>query len=125
MRGKVTIGRSSNDVIRISIEDDDAGITFVTAEMSPADFGMMITGLSGVDAEVTVRGLDLVGTRREHKEEFVPCKGSPTDKTALLAPFEVDGWGARKSDLGNYHRYSRDPEGYRVMFTRNVPKEST
>lgn len=125
IKGAVSIGRTSNDIVRISFDDKDAGVTFATAEMSAADFGMAVTGLSYADAEIEARGLDFVGTRREVKEEVVPCDWSPKDKAAVLAPYEIDGWVARESDLGNGHRRTRDNAGYRVTFTRNVKKEES
>lgn len=121
-KGAVTIFRTSNDTVQIKIEDKDAGIQFVVAEMSVADFGKAITGCGYVAAMVEARGLGLVGTVREHKDEIVPCEWSPKDKAAVLAPFEVDGWVAFAADLGNSHRRTSNPDGYRVSFSRNVPK---
>lgn len=123
IKGAVSINRSSNDIVRIEVEDVDAHVSFVVAEMSLEAFASAVTGMGCVKATLNVRGLDRIGTRHEHKEEVVPCEWSPKDKAAVLASYEVDGWIARESDLGNYHRRTSNPDGYRVTFTRNVKKE--
>jgi len=68
-KAKLTISRPSygdgRKKITIRVEDDDAVIRFLDIEMDLADFAECITGLSYVNCEMEVRGLENVGKKRE------------------------------------------------------------
>lgn len=97
---KVTISKligGDNNKIRIEIEDELSGATFVSVDLSLEAFAQAITGLSIVSGEMKVRNLDLIGKRREMKKEIVPTDNynpSYEDVLELAKPFEVDGWKA-------------------------------
>lgn len=102
-----------------------SGSQFVEARIFLKEFAELITGLSRVDCEVDFRP-DLVGKKREHKEEVVPFKGFHIQSEAkgkqaaakALKPFEVDGWKGHVEDLFNGHRGGQGR--YRVRFVRHV-----
>lgn len=79
-------------------------------------------------ADVYQAGIDRLGKVRQVKSEFVPAKGARYEadweetRQSALAPFEVEGWRARRDDYGNYHRHARqdDVEGYTVSFERYI-----
>lgn len=140
-KGQVTISRVSSamgdDYICLRIQDGKSGITFVNVNMSVENFGYAITGLGSIECNLEFNKLDCVGMKRESKEISVPViEVSTSDKSikaslleemvtvASLAPFEVDGWKARKGDFGNHHRFNRHSgESYRVVFERHVNEE--
>lgn len=76
-------------------------------------------------AMVRVYAPELLGAEEERKtfsvryDSLAAGPAADIDKAKALAPFEVDGWRGRTSDLGNMHR--RDKHGlYEVTFTRHV-----
>lgn len=76
-KGSISISRPHGPeppYIEISIVDDLSGSQFVEARIPLKEFAELITGLSHVDCEFDFRP-DLVGKKREHKEEVVPFKG--------------------------------------------------
>lgn len=116
------------DFVSIRVREDRSSVEFFEAEVEMAEFGALITGLSGQPIRFQVRGADRLGMDLETKTEFVPCEEYPRHddnaaKDRALAPFEVEGWSARRSDLGNSHCSSeRDGvPGYHVVFRRHVP----
>lgn len=132
LKGKINISRmqkSNNDqYIELSLEDDAAGVTFVKAVLTLEDFAKALTGQGYIDTIITPRGLDLVGTIRQTKTEFVPgvtnwdVRQNSDILKEMVAPFEVDGWKARMSDLTNYHHSQvvNGVKGHNTVFTRNV-----
>lgn len=131
LKGGITIsrprGNMEQDYIEISVIDNLSGTQCVTVRIGLATFAEALTGLGHADCEFNFRP-ELVGMRRENKNEVVPCdhlpyakEGLPRENLAapLLAPFEVDGWKGRVDDLFNQH--NRTKEGYRVTFVRYVP----
>lgn len=136
MKGTIRISRTSSnrgpDTIRIYLEDTISGAQFVTAELTPHDLAMALTGMGDTPCTFEVRGLRVLGKQREVKTEKVPvpdgwlfAKDGPTS-TELLAPFEVDGWRARLGDLTNHHRCTTldGAPAYSVTFTRHVDPET-
>jgi len=132
LKGGLTISRPSGNLdfayIEIRVNDELSGSQFVSVRVPLAEFAEALTGLAHVDCEFDLRP-DLVGMRRENKEEFVPGGIPYTAREAqqkiiaaeLLAPFEIDGWKGREADLFNHHR--RNSCGARVTFVRYVPIE--
>jgi len=127
--GKIRIGRPHTGgadeperPIRIEITDSISGVRFCTAHLSPAEFAGILTGTNEECALELY--LSKVGMREESKEVFVPVVLSKDIGVtqASLAPFEVDGWKARRGDFGNHHRGSYK-EGFRVVFCRHVKVE--
>jgi hypothetical protein len=133
LKGKISIGRlygGGEPEVIVQIIDDATRVHFVEGRLSLLEFAQVITGQGEVPIELEVRGLDLLGKRREHKTAFVPfdSKYIPDETKRqkaidkALKPFEIDGWKARREDMENHHRYERDRgvDGYRVNFVRFV-----
>lgn len=122
MKGNITISRPRPaDYIQIEFGDELSGRRFLRAKVKLADFAEALTGLGYVDCEFELTP-DEVGKVRETKTERIQADGySLTDeqKIAILAPYEVDGWRAQRSDLGNHHKGSQGV--YSVAFVRFVP----
>lgn len=127
-KGNISISRWSSNRepysgISITIEDESSGTTVLDLDMTPEAFGNAVTGLSSQPCEFDFHG-ENIGKIREQKTEYVRWydPGKTNSKQDALAPFEIDGWKGRESDLGNHHR--RDPisQKYSVNFTRFVDK---
>lgn len=135
LKGGLSISRPSGnigpDYIEIRVVDELSGSQFVSVRVPLAGFAEAVTGRGHVDCEFDFRP-ELVGLKREHKEEFVPyddlsyyARHGDRDEVAAeaFAPFEIDGWKGRADDLFNHHRRGKD--GSRVTFIRYVPIENT
>ncbi len=133
LRGSLSIGRTSgrdDNPIRIELIDEDAACTVVQIRMSLLEFAECITGKGHCDCVFEFNDSGVVGKQAQSKSELVPIPSYPRDKgdweKKALAPFEVDGWKARESDISNHHCWSREKSGQeyqRVVFFRHVPKE--
>lgn len=122
LSGKLSICRNSSGEIKIYLIDESSRCEIVDLTISPHDFAEAITGMSHRPCEIEWRIANL-GKKHEHKTEDVPCewltgKEREEFKNKALAPFEVDGWKADRSCLGNHHCRTKD--GYRVSFHRYV-----
>lgn len=101
MKGKITITRQSSNkgdgVISISIRDELSHIEFVEAKISFNDFAEAITGLSFVDCDIMVNGLEKVGMQIERKTlEFEMPESSYNDRKDIAYQEALklcdDGW---------------------------------
>jgi hypothetical protein len=131
LQGSITICKSMSttdgDRIRIEIRDELSRARFVELIMSVTDFGYAITGLSERPCNIDVRGLSVLGKRREHKTELisVPDGVSLYKDTFMdwlgkaVLPHEVDGWKAEPER--NAHRMKNGK--YSVIFIRYVDVE--
>jgi len=109
LKGKITISRvrgggsTEDGPIQITIQDEDALIEFVQINVSLADFTEAVTGLAYTPCAFSVRGLDKVGKKREHRTfEFPLPDGSFNHKKTaceVLPTVCPEGWTAR--DLFN------------------------
>ena len=115
-RAKLTISRPSggrhdgNPCIKIAVDDCDSRIQFLELEVSLADFALALTGLSEVECNMVVRGLQNVGKVRETqslaivlekaflKERGIQPYGREMeqylveDPDGIRAQHETDGW---------------------------------
>lgn len=128
MNGNITISRvhDSDKYIEISITDEANRIEFVVTRLTLEAFAQCVTGLGHVECQIETRRLDLVGKRIEHKSEIIPVngwgiKGDETAISVALAPYEVDGWIARRLDMNNSKNYF-STDGVRVTFFRHVDR---
>lgn len=129
-------GGGTEHEMRLEISDDTSGVHFIEIRMSPRDFMLALTGCM-MACQMELRGLDLVGLKREHKTEAVPFdpgfeklhadrKGLDSNERspltdAALKPFEVDGWMGDPSCLTNGHCRTKAKEpSYEVRFHRYV-----
>lgn len=89
------------------------------------EFASALTSSSG-EAEMEWWPHAPIGLKAENKTEDVPINVSPYGNAeavaAALSPFEVDGWRARRGDMGNGHY--RTKTGYHVVFFRHVYPET-
>lgn len=112
----------------ISVTDEASLATFLEVEVTPERFAMAIASRGDQECEFELRGLDVVGKRREVKREevFVPdhdFKDKKENARKAVAKHEVDGWLGCDEDAMNNHRRIRPSDGgtyYRVGFVRFV-----
>lgn len=71
IKGKITISRprgGKEKEIRIDLSDTDACLNkFLEVSIGLSEFAEILTGLSRVDCDIEVRGLQNIGKIREHK----------------------------------------------------------
>jgi len=135
IKGEISLGRKGGGFFEqtpvcIELVDREARVRFLEVHLSLADFAEVLLGHSRVKCDVELRGLNLLGKKREHKTEFVPFLSSDymerrEDAAKALAPFEVDGWEGRAADYANSHKRVNmgGVEGALVTFIRHVDKE--
>ena len=96
INGSLSVSRGSDDKIRIRVRDEASNAEFLVAELTPHDFAMMITGLSGIEAKCEVRGLEVVGKKRIREQRTVIYPKKSYDRTQLEQWLEdncqEDGW---------------------------------
>ena len=64
IKGSISISRTSDGLIRFQIKDRDAGVKFIEFRMTGEDFGQCITGLSEVEIDAEIKGLDIIGKKK-------------------------------------------------------------
>jgi hypothetical protein len=112
------VQRSGDDSYRIRVTDERSQCMVVELSVSLDSFALAIGGRGHVECVAEYGALDCVGWKAENKEEdHVTAEN--------LHEFEVDGWRARKGDIGNMHRRHTNGDGYRVTFFRHVPPEES
>lgn len=133
--GRLTISRitgGSKDQISIKVSDKSSGTEFIEVRIPPEEFALALTGLGYQTCEFFLRGIDRVGLTHESKYEIITIPGLAFTSDDLLSdrvihsavsPYEVDGWEADLSQIGNHHY--RTPEGWKVAFHRYVANEDT
>lgn len=107
--------------ITISLVDELSNSECVEIHCTVEALGMALT-CSQQECEFEWRP-QVVGKRAENKTEIVPISFTEKNEKKIakaLAPFEVDGWHARRSDLGNHHCRIPDGKHQRVVFFRHV-----
>ena len=129
-KGNITLSRYDSNYedthpIHLKVEDKDSGTQFIDIGMTLKDFAFLITGMGYIDCQFELRGLDVVGKKREHKKESVslpPGMFLPTKEQAkeLIKPFEVDGWIGSIDDATNHHNRSRVSDNVLVSFVRFI-----
>lgn len=122
LKGELTISRySSTDTIKVTVYDCASGCEVAEIELSAKDLAMALTGLGNVDCSFELHA-KYAGMEYQHKtvEIQVPVStGRISNEQAkdLVAPFEIEGWLGRLSDLSNPHRRNKDGT-YKVHFGR-------
>lgn len=81
----LTIGRGSDDLIRIRIKDESSRVQFATLSISPHDFAMAVTGLSEINVDCECHGLGHVGKQKIVEPRTAVYKGSNLDRAFLSA----------------------------------------
>lgn len=87
MKGKLTTSRPSygdnREKINIVVRDQASRLKFLSIEIDYADFAKCITGLSEVDCELEVSGLENVGKKRITEQRSVICPIKSYEKRVL------------------------------------------
>ena len=81
----ISIGRDSRDEVHIRIECRNSSNEFVDVKLSYEEFARALTGLSMVDCEAVVKGLDVVGKVRVREGRTTECPLNTYDKEELKA----------------------------------------
>lgn len=127
-------------VYALHVTDVDAGVRFVSADLTPEQFASLVSG-SEIMVDADAR-LECVGMRAEHREEVVtfPALAGPREARVSLAeaiihetgaamdmdaPAGATPWKGRVSDAFNTHRQEGSTFTSfkaRVTFRRFVPR---
>ncbi len=120
---KTSYAREESHPIRISLYDDDSGVTFFNGRMTMADFTECIMGLQGVDITGEVHQLEHVGMRKiiERRHLQAP-RGVPYGKESawLKDNYKEEGWIVDPY-MGAQNSTSNDQEG-NTIYHFNVYK---
>lgn len=130
--GEISIGRGSDHMIHIQIEDSikDSGTRIVDLYLTPEQWGNAISGLGCTPCDATLYPCDYIGMRRESKTEKIPLPSSgrghfdeakAEEIREALAPYEVDGWMGEDDNATNWHNVKNGH--VTIHFTRYAPKE--
>ena len=92
MKGNITITRpsygSEKEVIKIQVRDKNSRIAFLECEITLENYAKLLTGLSEVELDMNVKGLEFVGKKRmmkKHKVLLPPfLQSTYCDKAAVL-----------------------------------------
>lgn len=133
IKGSITLSRvncsHSDDYISIRLEDEAARITFAEVKLGLTGFAHMLTGLSGVECDIEVSGLENVGKIKERKQaSFELPEGTKftEERTAALAVLaEInDGW-TYSTYLGSQNTFYSDGDKcfFRTWAARWIDKD--
>lgn len=113
MKGTISIYRfvvGTEHKIGIDIEDSGSNTGFLNIRMDLDDFARAVTGQSYIDCDFELRGLEKVGTKHKHKREYIHAEHrrfSDEEAKSIVAPYEINGWVARLSNLNNPHFWEK------------------
>lgn len=138
LAGKLCISRPNcyggEEYVEITLQDATSHSMMVEIKVPLAEFARALTGFSNQPCRFDVGAVEAAGSVYQYKTEIVRGRGdlfrSGPERDRIedeaLAPFEIDGWRARRSDIGNGHRAVRGESteagawAYSVTFFRNV-----
>jgi hypothetical protein len=110
LKATISISRDSSDTVRIRLRDSASCIEFADVSASVGAFGLAVTGLSEVEVDLEVRGLQYVGQERTIERRSIECPLNTHDRGALsqwLAEnAQEDGWLV-STYLGSQNSISR------------------
>ena len=96
IEARVTISRSSDNMIRIAVECDSSHTRFVEVKMDCEGFAKAITGQGFIHCTAEVRGLDFVGKKRivERRRVQAPNLGYGRQEyeSWLANNYKEEGW---------------------------------
>ena len=123
MKAKVTISRSSDDLVRIRFRDEASGIEFAEVALTMEVYGYAITGLAEQEGTLEVRGLEYVGKRRITEQRSIECPLSTYDKKTLVEWLQEnaqeEGW-LLNTHLGSQRSVVRN--GDKLVLNYSVTK---
>jgi len=133
--GRISISRcrgasekeETYDKIHITLEDGKSGCQFLEVSLGLEEYARAISGQGYISCEFEIGNMDVIGKKREVKTEAVPVPDlhlTPELVSEALKPFEIDGWLARSSDLGNHHNivYETNEKGKKTGLRREDNK---
>lgn len=92
---KITMTRNSNNLINITLYEENSRAQFFDGTMTLEDFGAAITGLYQVPIKADVRFLDVIGKHKVVENRSVECSLNPYNRKALeqwLSEYKEEGW---------------------------------
>lgn len=113
---QISISRTSSDVIKIELRDPRAVVRFAQIEMTPHQFAMAITGLSAIEVDSELQGLEKVGKVRVHEARSKLCTDPMCNydrrkqEKWLLINAQEESWEL-DTYLGSQDSISHTPEG--------------
>lgn len=121
INAQMTISCRSDNMVCVTVKCTDSHMKFLELEFTPADFGMMITGLSHVSATAAeVRGLENVGKERITERRSVVCPLECYDRNELrkwlTQNCEEEGY-TLNTYLGSQNSVVREPKGQRLNYS--------
>lgn len=132
LKGTIHIARiyggDESAPICIEIVESNSGAEAISVRLDLAEFAEAITGKGRCSCVIDYfNDSGVIGMKAEHKTEIVPVPpfGERSDgwEDKALAPFEVDGWSARRADITNSHRKVKG--GQAVVFFRHVREDGS
>lgn len=117
----MTISRRSDNMVCVTVQCTDSRVQFLELEFTPHDFGMMLTGLSCMDATVAeVHGLENVGKKRVTEQRSVICPLEDYDRKVLgkwlEQNCEEEGY-TLSTYLGSQNSVMREENGQRLNYS--------
>lgn len=92
----VSIGRNSQDEIKLTFTDNASHVQFLDVRMTPEQFAMAITGLSGIEVQAEARELTVVGKSRIRERRSIECPLDTYNRAELVEWLKEhgkeDGW---------------------------------
>lgn len=121
IRAQMTISRRSDNMVCVTVQCIDSHAQFLKMEFTPHDFGMMLTGLSCMDATAAeVCGLGHVGKKRITEKRSVVCPLEDYDRKVLRAWLaqncEEEGY-TLNTYLGSQNSVVREENGQRLNYS--------
>jgi len=96
IKGELSIVRSSDGFIRLSIVDELSHAQFVELKLTYEQFAEAVTGCHTPDIDMEVRGLNRVGKRRVRQSRSVLCPLNVYNRellqTWLVENCQEEGW---------------------------------
>jgi hypothetical protein len=105
--GAVTGG--DGGYVSIELIDETSGISFLDIELSYEQFGRLVGSNGGVDCSYTVRGVENIGKKHEHKRGSVKMPASVYQKLTAGV-----GYDSREKALGQWIKENAKEEGWHI-----------
>lgn len=138
LRGKLTISRPSSgdgrSVITLTVTDVTSGVEFFSAEMTPQQLMLALTGLAAQPLIYEpIPRVDLLGKQREVKSVLLDIgpstigKGPSPEQWEKIREHEVDGWEGSSilRDYANHHCWIRNKDSGKFIFRASYVRWAT
>jgi len=131
-KAKITIGRIQgfdSGYVRITVTDADAGIEFLDLRLTLNNFAEALTGLGNTECEITLRGLENLGKRKERDSIEFPMPDCQYSDKKVVAAAEArkatpEGWIASDYFNSQDSFFRKDGQEYgRTSISRWINKD--